>query len=597
MGFRKLCLAVLTTLALTTSVQGKTAYDFCPTYINASCLDNIAEHFITGVADTSERQKLVLEYAKMMTPKAPDQAARLINKHTKHADWESLRRLANAFAKVGHTKEAARFIWSATQARANDPNSRVKVLDMLLMVEDAADIKDLILARRIHNAIVPHLPGNTGGFVPLSDELRVARLMALYGWPKDAHPFLEAAYSQLKTLPQDSQNYGFTLTRFVTVLALTGHNKIYQQAKADISRFLTVAKPNIRHQVKRSYITALVQAGKIKDAKVKATEYGLDFDKTIQNVPHLFFQNESEYFPGIPDDTLRRFEAMLAAVESPTLKATFITKLASRMIQDKQFDKLDTLLDRVKDPKFRSDLVLELMIYHGRERKDAKTAADLYFAEKPKLTPKLPQLGTFLQRYPLSLTASGLLKTGDIKRGGQLADVVFRLWNADKSNHRRLEILLIGALAVAGDADRVNMWYAASNDPGHKMGVLFWTLHAQVNAGKFSNKDDILKQAKELLPLISNEVRGGRSMLDELRIEIVMALAKHDRLAEAKKALAALGEREKHLWRAELAIAKAAARAGDINLANATKRAILNKLLDGAIEMHQMPYVINAMHP
>lgn len=608
----KLSLFFGVVLNVATSASGQNASMFCPAEIDTACLEALADHIMSEQPEEAQRQTLALDYAAVLLSKTPDHASRLVQEFSQGAGWRSLRRIGNKFAEAGQTEEAASLIWAALEARAKDPNPRAKVLDMLLMVEDAADTDDLDLARRIHGAIVSHLPGELSGFVPFSDELRLTRLMSLYGWPEDAHAILDTVYGQLPQMPQESWNYGYTLTRLVTVAALSGHHDLHQRLEADIAALLMSADPHVQNDVGKAHVTALTEAGLIEQATSQTEKYGLDFDLTVQNVPHMFLTQESEYFPGIASDTLRRFEAMYAAVESPAMKADFLAKLASRMIQDKQYDGLDGLLTRVTDQTVRADLVRQLMIYHARERDDAQTAADLYFSERPEFVAKFPNLGTFLGQYPLSLTARGLLEAGDLERGGEIADEVLELWHADQSDRRRLDSLLVGALAAAGDEKRVGEWYSASDEPGHQMDVLITSLRAKVNFGQFQEVSSAQTQLNDMLPLFSDaerdppafwpqnqpyptlreEVADKLSRLDET---IAIALVRDGQLTEARRMLDTLNDGETYPWRARLEFAMATARVGNIDQAVEIKRAILDRLLQGGIETRQLPYVVNAM--
>ncbi len=618
MTFCKFCLLALASLGLGAPVQAQSAVEFCPADIDASCLSAVADHIINAETDPTARRELALRYAAMLLPKAPDHAIRLTETYTANADWRSLRRMADAFAAAGQTEPAGKLIWAATETLAEAPaTSRYKALDMLPMAEDAAEIGDMDLARRIHGAVAPHLPKERGRHITLSKGLRLARLMALYGWPEDAHPILETLYQTAKSVPQDSQQYGLLLTHLTSVSVLTEYDKLHRKAENDISEFLDIAAPEARKLVQSSHVTALAEAGRVEDAIGRAREYGLSFDTAIQNMSSLLFQDtsmlfletESDYFPRISDDTLRRYEAMLTAIESPTLKAVFLQNLARHILRERHDEGIDTLLDRVTDPRQRSVLVLQLMLYHADERKDAATAADLYFSEMPSLIPGVPSLG----RYEISLTAQGLLEAGDPGRGGQLADVVLRLWSADRDNRRRVDRALVAALAAAGDEGRVTKWFEASDDPAHKLDVLVWSLRGQANAGRFGNKDIVFAQLEDLLPLISDAKREppaywpkdrpnpspkeeARNNVNRLRADVVAALAEHDRLAEATDAFAGISDDELYPWRAQLAIANAFARTANTQKATEAKRVILDKALDGTIG-EQMPAMINAMHP
>ncbi len=608
----RLSLVLGIALSIVTPAIGQDAAVLCPVEIDTMCLETIADHVIAAQPEEAQRQSLALNYAAVLVSKTPDHASRLIREFSQGANCYSLMRAADSLAAGGQTEEAAGLIWAAAEARAQDPELRAKVLDMLLLVEDAAKINDLALARRILGTIVPYLPGDYYELVPFSDALRLTRLMSLYGWPEDAHPILDAVYALLPNMVQDSRVYGVTLTRLMTVAVLSGQHDLHQKLEVDISHFLMRAVPRVQNEVKRSYVTALAKAGLIEQATARAAEYGLDFDETIRHVPHPFFGEESDYYPGIADDTLRRFEAILAAVKSPAIKAEFLAELAGKMIENKQYDGLDGLLERVTDPALRGDLVRELMIYHARERDDAHTAANLYFAEKPEFVANPFNSGTLLARYPLSLTAQGLLEAGDLERGGELADEVLKLWLADQSNRRRLETLLVGALATVGDRKRVNEWYTASDDPGHKMDVLIAVARAQANAGEFGEINSIRAQLTELFSQLPDVERSAPAFWPEglpyltpreeltarlagLDESIAIALAKADQPIKARKILEAREGANTYPWRAELEIANAVARGGDKDQAADIKRAILDQLLQGGIDARSLPYVINAM--
>lgn len=608
----KFSLVIGVALSVATSAVGRNASELCPADVDAKCLEAIADHVISEQPEQAQRQTLALDYAAWLVSKTPGHAGRLVQEFSDGAGWQSLRSVANRFAEAGQTEEAATLIWAALEARARDPNPSVKVLDMLLMAEDAADINDLDLARRIHGAIIPYLSGEISGVLPFAKDLRLARLMSLYGWPEDAHTVLDEVYGQLPQMQQESLSYGFTLTGLVTVAVLSGRHDLQQRLEADIATLLMRADPQVQNDVRKSHVRALTEAGLIEEAKSQAARYGLDFDVTVQHVPDMFLRRESEYFPGIAADTLRRFEAMFSAVESPALKADFLAHLVSQMNQDKQYDGLDGLLASVADQALPADLVGQLMISYARERADAQTAADLYFSERPGFVVKFPSSGTFRWQYPLSLTARGLLEAGDLERGGELADEVLELWHADQSDLRVLDSLLVEALAAAGDARRVGEWYSASDEPDHQMYVLIAALRAKVNSGQFQEVSSGRSQLNDMLSLFSDAEREppafwppnwpyltlreeAANELSQLDETIAIALARDGQLTEARRLLETLSDDEAYPWRAHLEFARATARVGNIDQAVVIKRTILDQLLDGGIETRQLPFVANAM--
>lgn len=635
-------LAVLAVLSLATSATAQNTFELCPVDIDAACLEAIADHVITDQPTITDRQVLALRYANTLMSKAPNHARRLIETFSHGADWQTLRSIAGQYSENGQTADAAMLILAATESTAKDTNPSDKIYNMLILAEDAAKIGEFDLTRRIHNTIIPHLPGRLDTNIPLKEELRLARLMTLYGWPQDAHPVLDAAYTMSKQIPQDSLDYGYTLTRLVNVSILSGHHALRQQLEADIAVFLTRAEPHIQTNVIKEHITALVKAGKIEDAKETADEYGLVFDQAVQYEAHFFLEAESGYFPGIPDSSLRRFEAMFVEIKRPNLQTQFLDALARQMVDERMFDDLEAVLDRTTDPKLRSYIVRELMIYHAQKQGDAKTAADLYFSERPQIVRDFLVFGTFREQHALNLTASGLLEAGDLERGGQLADEVFKLWTEDQSDRRSLPTSLFQALAIAGDEDRIGIWYAALDDPNDKMEVLIWSLYTQVDAGQFDKVGPVREQLKGLVPLFSDVQRNNVTSflaaglhnptqrevalkkLYHLDIAIVLALFRFNHSAQARDLLeeievekatlisifAAFGDLdqartlfeemkmdETYPLVAHMEILDATIRAGDTDQANIEKHAILDNLLLGTIEAQHMIYIADLMHP
>ena len=137
----------------------------------------------------------------------------------------------------------------------------------------------------------------------------------------------------------------------------------------------------LQFQIQKAHIEALVTGGRVKAAQAQAAAYGLSFDATLDNFAYWFLRNETEYTPGLLDDTMQRYNAAVAAIESPAMKTKLQSDLQSWLVENKHYDHLNPLLNQVSDPQLRSQVILNLMEYHSKLQGDAKTAADLYFAE------------------------------------------------------------------------------------------------------------------------------------------------------------------------------------------------------------------------
>lgn len=594
--------------------DAKSASDFCPKEIDVNCLEAIADRIISAQSDKPARSELALAYATTLLPKGMDHAASTIEKYSADADWRALRRVFDAFAQHGQADVAEEYLWRSAEARANDPTKRFKVLDMLLLAEDAAEFGNLPLARRVHLAAVSQLEAQLDEPVPFSDHLRLSRLMVLYGWPEDAHAVLEDVYAQTAMLAEDTQALGITLNSILTVALLAGHEDLSEQVAADISAIVLNPDRTAGLYVREGQISALAQAGFVEEAKAQAKTSGIDFDAQVGKALARLLDHETSYYPGFSEDTLRRFDAILGAVESPEFKAESLALLANRMMRQDYFDGIEDLLSLVEDPNLRSELVLELMTYHARERKDPKTAADLYFDLGPEIMPINPSKGTLLQRYPLSVTAIGLLEAGDLERGGQLSDIILTLWAFDLSEHRRAEGLLVGALAAAGDTERFDQWYSASDDPIHKMEVLYWAERARIKSGQFNQYPGTIEKMSEVLPLISDEPRQQPSYLPKewaslslrgeealkirgLEEDLITALLDAGDLPAAMEKFRAHEEGGPVRWNLYLAIAQEFDSTGQTEEAFARKSAVLGRLLSGETAASEMPYIMTWLYP
>jgi hypothetical protein len=595
-------------------VSADRASQFCPITITEHCLADIADRVIADQSDEDDRAALALLYVDVTESRLARSDLTTINADTQDGDWRSLRRSGRALGNTDQFDEAHDLLWAAAQTRANDPNERVKILDILLIAEDAADIDDLALARAVHELAAQHLPGTLDGFVPFSEEIRLARLLALYGWPEVAHSFLDTLYPKLREMPTESQTYGYTLTRLIEIFILVSHDVLLAQAEADLAVFLQKVDPEICGVVQKEYVASLARAGRVASAQEYAAAHGIEFSEALRNASHFFLQYGSEYYPGIPDDILRRFELMLAAIDDPEIKGAFMTNLASQMIQDKQYTGIQELLDRVEDTKARSEMVFSLMTYHAREKEDAKTAADLFFAEDVSLTPRFPRMGTFLQRYPISLTARGLLEDGDMDRSVLLADLVLELWLNDQSERRSLDTLLIGALAKVDEPGRVDMWIAASDDPTHRISVVIEAASYRARAGLPVDRDKVTSFSEDLLPLITGIAppspswwpenrpypsprEEAQQMIQRLDAEIVTGLAEKGSLDDARQAFADIQNMEPYPWLAQFALADAEVADGQVERAHKQRLAVLDLLLSGQIEAGEMPTILDAIHP
>ena len=497
--------ALFMSFPFSTPAWSQTARDFCPEALTTDCLQAVADHLIEKQPEGRARASMAVEYARQIAALQPDKAMALIRANGFGADETSLRILADFMTEQGQEAAAREILLMARQTRVDDPRPDVKVLDLLYTAGEMAKAGHLDLTKETQIIAAGFLPGDAGDFVPFSEELRLARLMGLYGWPEESEPWFTAAYDRMTEIPEGSFNRGFTLARFMGVARIIGNTALAERAARDLAAFYETAAPEVKQQVRSSEVIALAESGQVAEAKSKAKAYGITLVDTLANSPGLFLDQETDYVPGMFSDTRDRYEQMAAALETDAAKGVFLTALARKLIYQKLYAEVETLLPRVTDPAARSSMVLELMTYFAREKNEPARAADLYFSELVNLTPRSVLLGTFLERYPLALTAEGLWESGDFKRAETLTATVLDLWLADQSEDRDVHLTLISAMAQAGQDRLIAQWLDAAPLPKDRIDTLEWAARGRAQKGDFDGSQNYLSQAEAQLVLLSND--------------------------------------------------------------------------------------------
>jgi hypothetical protein len=184
-------------LPFSISARAQTARDFCPEALTENCLQAVADHVIETQPEGRPRASMVVEYARQIAAMQPDKAMALIRANGSGADEISLRLLADLMVEQGQEAAAREIFLMARQTRVDDPRPDVKVLDLLYTAGEMAKDGHLDLTKETHIIAVGFLPGDAAGFVPFSQELRLARLMGLFGWPDATEPWFTAAYDRM----------------------------------------------------------------------------------------------------------------------------------------------------------------------------------------------------------------------------------------------------------------------------------------------------------------------------------------------------------------------------------------------------------------
>jgi hypothetical protein len=396
------------------------------------------------------------------------------------------------------------------------------------------------------------------------------------------------------------------------VARIIGNTALAERAARDLGAFYDTASPDVRQQVQSAEVSELAASGQIAEAKYKAQAYGIALADSLAHIPSLFLDQETDYVPGMFPDTRARYEQMVAALETDAAKGEFLTALARKLIYQKLFDEVESLLLRVTDPAARSDMVLELMIYFAREKNEPARAADLFFSEMVNLTLQFADLGTFLQRYPLALTAEGLWASGDFDRAATLTATVLDLWRADQSQNRGDHGILVSAMALAGQDSLIAQWLDAAPLPKDRIVMMEWAARGKAQKGDFDGSQNYLFQAEAQLAQLSNDPPvppdwwpKDRPMLTEREaawedlvsgsLFAISEMARQDQPELARAAWAKMVTSNPQAWRTALDIARAESRAGHDEAAEAMRWTLLEDLLSGAIAAMSMPYVVSSL--
>lgn len=600
-------------LALTSPIcdpaGAETARDFCPAALTVDCLDAVANHMLQAEPPGRIRGRMIVDRARNLAATEPARAMELLHSGWKETDDVALGLLALSMAKEGHTAEAREIFTLIRQARIENPEPSLKFLDLLADAGDMAEAGFSDLARETQVIAVGFLSGDATSPVAFSEELQLARLMGLYGWPEAAEPWFSATYDRIPEIPEGSIERGFALARFMSVARIIGNTALAERAARDLAAFYSTASPEVQAQVQPVEVAALAQAGAIDAAKDRARAWGISLAESLQRKASFFLDDETDYAPGVFPDTRARFDAMVAALESDAVKGEYLVALVRKLVYLKLDPEVDTLLPRVIDPAARAEMVAEVVAWLARDKKDPKAAADLFFAEKVDLVPDDPSQGSFVERYPLALMAEGLWDKGDSERGRALTATVLKMWAEDQDENRSPHSSLIRALAQAGQDALIPPWLEGARLPEERVEILAWAARGKAAGGDFDAAEDYLTKARAALDQVSNDPPerpkywpknlpmptardAARGRMDGLTLEIISAMARKDQVDRALKLWAATDKSQVWAWVPALEITRAETRTGRVTEAEAMRFALIDDLLSGALVPQAMPGLI-----
>ena len=257
-------------VTLVSAAHGRTAQDFCGDTITDACLDAIADHMIATMPDTDgQRAGMVSRYVGAIVERQPDRALELITTHGAQMRAVSLRLLAVDLAALG-MDDAARMIFRIVlQNQRDEPENRLKVLNLLFAAGEMHSAGFLDLVRETHRAAAEFLPTEIEPFTPFSDHLRLARLMWLYGWPEDSAPWLAATYDRIAEIPEGTRERGMAIASFAGIAWLMGDRALADRAVADLADFYRTAPADIVTPVRNEELRNLAEAGFAAEARAR----------------------------------------------------------------------------------------------------------------------------------------------------------------------------------------------------------------------------------------------------------------------------------------------------------------------------------------
>ena len=600
-------------VSLVSAAHGRTAQDFCGDTITDACLDAIADHMIATMPDTDgQRAGMVRRYVGAIAERQPDRALELITTHGAQMRAVSLRLLAVDLAALG-MDDAARMIFRIVlQNQRDEPENRLKVLNLLFTAGEMHSAGFLDLVRETHRAAAEFLPTEIEPFTPFSDHLRLARLMWLYGWPEDSAPWLAATYDRIAEIPEGTRERGMAIASFAGIAWLMGDRALADRAVADLADFYRTAPADIVTSVRNEELRNLAEAGFAAEAHARATAYGLSLDIVFSGMATLFLDGETDYVFGMFPSTEARFEGIVAALDSPDVRDQFRVAMGRHLIEIDRIDDVEALLLSISTPAARSEIVLALMRYIARDLADPARAAALYFSAPIDVTPPFARFGTYLQRGPLADTAIALWESGDTTRAAILSETVRQLWIADETDNPHLHSLLISALAEAGQYASVDQWLDIVSTPQDRIEILEWAARGAAKAGDFDASQRYLVTAESVLPeipdtppslftstppgfVVPTERETTAQSLAWAAVFMIREMARQDLPDRARAEVAARGIDPAVEWRTTLDIAQAEARAGAPDASTDAAWFLLDKVLSMQIAPDQAALVITAL--
>ncbi|NBZ89913.1 hypothetical protein [Stagnihabitans tardus] len=569
----------------------------------------MAAHLLQAQSEGPERARLAIDRAREIAATQPDKAMELVRSAWKEANDAPMYLLAEFMTEEGNEAAAREILTLVRQARSEDPNPSAKVLDLLFTAGEMAANGYPDLARETHVIAVGFLPGDVSSPVGFSDELRLARLMGLYGWPEAAEPWFSATYDRITEIPEGSFERGMVLAQFMSVARIIDNISLFDRASADLAAFYVTASPEVRAQVQSAEVSALAESGEIEAAKTRAKAYGTTLADSMASGARFFLDYESDYTPGLFRDTRDRYDRMVAALETDTAKGAFLVALARKLMYKKIDPEFEVLLPRVTDPAARFEMVAEGMAWLARDKGDPKAAADLYFSEVAASTSDLREKGSIVGRYSLALTAEGLWDKGDIDRAKTLTAIVLDMWTKDDGDNRSPETLLIRAMAQAGQDALITPWLEGARLPKEHAEILIWAARGKAAGGDFDMAEDYISRARATLEQVPSEPPVvpkwwpkdrpmpterdvARARVESIALEIITEMAQQDQVDRALRAWALADKSQAWAWRPALEITRAETRAGRAKEADAMRISLIDDLLSGAMAPRGMAGLI-----
>lgn len=593
---------LLLSVSLISIAYGRTAQDFCGDKITDACLDAIADHMIATIPETDgQRASMISSYAGAIAARQPDRALELITTHGAQMRAADLRFLAVDMAELGMDAAARTIFRIVRQKQLDDPDNRLKALNLLFTAQDMHRAGFLDLVRETHSIVAE-----------LGDYLRLARLMWLYGWSEDSALWLGPSYDRIAEIPEGTHERGMAIAAFLGVALLIGDTELADRTAADLADFYQTAPGDLVLSVRYEELRGLAEAGFASEARARAMSFGLSLDIPFSGMAKTFLDLETHYVFGMFPSTQERFEGIIAALDSPDVRDQFLVALGRKLIEVGRADEAEALLPRITTPGARSEMVLAFMQYFPRAFFDPARAADLYFAESIDLTPPVAGFGTILERGPLADTAWVLWESGDITRATILSETIRQLWIADDFGNRLLPALLIQAIAQAGQYKMIDQWLETVSTPQDRIEFLEWAARGAAKAGDFDATQRYLAVADGLLVEVPDAppeqsmftppiftfptVRETAAQsLAEAAVFMIREMARQDQPDRARAEVAARGIDPAVEWQTTLDIARAEARAGAPDALAEVAWFLLDNVLSMQIAPDQAAGVIIAL--